>query len=222
MSHLAIRTPNGVAPIGSARRDLSAILAEGAMAARPSVPSRDIAVLPRRELAIRPEPTRTVGEHLLSKFTSGAGKVGRFLHGLAELTIVPFVGELAFIKGRQVVSSYDRILDLPYDSAGRWKADAARIKREEAARAREAIADLPIVSGTRVVGEAVVDGTVAVGRAAARGVEAVGDFAVDATLTTVRGVREAGRLAGRTALGAIGDLGQSLVEFADDNRANFR
>jgi hypothetical protein len=222
MSHLAVRKPTGVAPVGSVRRDLSSILAEGAAAARPAAPGRDIAVLPRRELAIPPEPTRTVGEHLLSNFTSGAGKIGRFLHGLAELTVVPLVGELAFIKGRQLASSSNRILDLPYDSDGRWKSAAARIKQEEARRASEAIADLPVIAGSRVVGEAVVDGTAAVGRAAVRGAEAVGDFAVDSTLTMVRGVREAGRLAGRTALGAIGDLGRSLVEFSEENRANFR
>ncbi|MEB3298953.1 MAG: hypothetical protein VKO21_05655 [Candidatus Sericytochromatia bacterium] len=222
MSQLAIRSQSPVA-LGAARRDLSQILAEGASAARPARASRDLVVLQPRAISRMPEaPPKTVGEHYWDKLSGGAGKVGRFLHGLAELTVVPLVGEIAFFKGRQVVNSYDRILDLPYDPAGRWREAADRIKAEEARRANQAIANLPLISGSRAVGGAVVDGTVAAGRAVARGVEAVGDYATDAALTTVRGVREAGRVAGRTAIGAIGDLGQSLVDFAEDNRSNFR
>lgn len=160
----------------------------------------------------QPKPRfATVGDYYKAESAASAAHRNRILRGVAELAPPVLIGEMLYIKHKHSNEADDAIDNLPWDAAGKWRLQAARIKQREAAEASAEIGNLPLVSATK--------GTVqAIGHAA----DVVGDYASDATIGMINSARHEGREAMKGLLGALAIAGQGVADYANDKKQDFR
>ncbi|MBM3268849.1 MAG: hypothetical protein FJZ01_14510 [Candidatus Sericytochromatia bacterium] len=165
----------------------------------------------------------TVGEYYQQQAAERARAVGRVIHGAIELAAPPILlGEMAVIKAKHGARAHDRIYNLPWDPAGRWKVKADAIKRQEDALADAEIRNLPLPTAARATGTAIVNGATAVGTAVGQTWNAVGDYASNATLEAIEASRQTGRGIMRGFLSAVAMTGQGMVDWAREHKPAFQ
>lgn len=152
----------------------------------------------------------TVGEYYRQRAGQGANAFGRVVHGIVELAPPVLLGEMAVIKLKHDKEAYERIYNLPWDPAGKWKIAADQIKREENAEANAEIAGLPLPSAARATGAAVSNAWTA-----------VGDYASAATTEAIDSSRRTGRGIMRGLLSELAMVGQGMVDWARRNKPAF-
>ncbi|MBI6546857.1 MAG: hypothetical protein HY692_08680 [Cyanobacteria bacterium NC_groundwater_1444_Ag_S-0.65um_54_12] len=182
------------------------------------------------------KPVETVGMHyrqqLDSAIDAGLSGIGTGLRFTAEAIPGVLLAEIAAIKGQHRLTAYQRIFDLPWDPAGKWRSEANRILAEESRKADGRINNLPMIRAAvktgeaitataTAVGSAVVDGTSYAYQHVKRTVTDIGQTIYDGTSNVAHEGSQKYRAIGRGFLGWVANLGQGLFEWANRHKRSF-